>query len=329
MDAQGRACRIAEIGGKKGMVKDIKFSAQAETYLAALASRRRKPVKPTTIATFRTAIGIAKPVLGTLPVCDIESENLRQLVEHLVADKYAPNTIRLVIRTVKKAIASAVDGNGNPLIAKVWNADHVDEPEVIKQESELPTAAQIESVLHQAPPIVREFIAVQAATGLRRGEMLGLNAEDFNPVNLTLHVARTRSYFGETSPKTKSGERIVDLHPSVAALLARMLAGRTTGRLFDASIDTIRRAFERIGLKSHSLRHFRYTHLQVSAVPNAIRDYWIGHSAAGMEKIYGHMAQNTELRRNLAADIGVGFKLPRTAAPKRAERQEIALQVTA
>jgi len=304
----------------------MNFSEQADRYLAALASRRRKPVKPTTIATFRTAIGMDEPILGAMPASAIESENLRQLVEHLAAEKYAPNTIRLVVRTVKKAIASAVDGNGNPLIAKVWNANHIDEPEVIKQESELPTAAQIEAVLLEAPSIVREFIAVQAATGLRRGEMLGLNVEDFNPVNLTLHVARTRSYFGETAPKTKSGERIVDLHPSIAALLTKMLAGRTTGRLFDVSIDTIWRAFERIGLKSHSLRHFRYTHLQVSAVPNAIRDYWIGHSATGMEKIYGHMAQNTELRQSLAADIGVGFKLPRTVAPKRVERQETAAQ---
>lgn len=292
------------------------FAQHADLYISGLAQRKRRPVKETSIAAFRAALNMAKPVLGELPLDAIESSNLKHLVDRLVAEKYASGTIRLVVLATKKVIASAVDENGNPRIAKSWNADYIDVPGLDKKESELPTAKQIEDSIRHADPIVREFIVTQAATGCRKGELLALNVEDFDFKARTLHVARTRGYYGETNPKTKSGEHIVDLHPGVAAMLNRMLAERTTGRLFDVTLDQVRRAFEKVGLKSHALRHFRYTHLQMSAIPNAIRDYWIGHSAAGMEKIYGHMAQNVELRQKLAREIEFGFSLPASVGTK-------------
>jgi integrase len=285
------------------------FAQYADLYISGLAQRKRRPVKETSIAAFRAALNMAKPVLGELPLDAIESANLKRLVDHLVADQYASGTIRLVVLATKKVIASAVDENGNPRIAKNWNTDYIDVPGLEKKESELLTAKQIEDAVRQADPIIREFIATQAATGCRKGELLALNAEDFDFKTRTIRVARTRGYYGETNPKTKSGGRTVELHPDIAAMLNRLLAGRATGRLFDVTLDQVRRAFEKLGRKSHALRHFRYTHLQMSAVPNAIRDYWIGHSVAGMEKVYGHMAQNVELRRKLAREIGFGFRL--------------------
>ena len=294
----------------------ITFTEHADLYISGLAQRKRRPVKETSIATFRAALNMAKPVLGDLALDAIESANLKHLVDRLVADKYASGTIRLVVLATKKVISSAVDENGNPRLRKVWNAEYIDVPGIDKEKSELVTAKQIEDVLQKSDPIIREFIATQAATGCRKGELLALNVEDFDSRARTLRVTRTRGYYGETNPKTKSVERTVDLHPHVTAMLNRMLAGRNIGRLFEVTLDQIRRAFEKVALKSHALRHFRYTHLQMSAVPNAIRDYWIGHSAAGMEKIYGHMAQNVELRQKLAREIGFGFRLPLSVEAK-------------
>jgi integrase len=308
---------------------DITFAQQAERFLAQLEGRRRKKIKPTTLATFRSAINIARPVLGNLPLETIDSEHLRQLVEVLEGQKYAPNSIVKVLQTAKKVIASATDERGNKLTAKFWNDEHINQPEArpLKQK-DLLTAAQIEAALESAKicSAMRAFIAVEAATGLRVGEMRALNVEDFDFVAGMLHVGRTRSRFGETAPKTKSGERTVDLHPDITAMLTAMLEGRTTGRLFQLTDDQIRRAFERVELLSHDLRHFRYTWLQLAAVPNAIRDYWVGHSVPGMAKIYGHMAENVELRQKLAREIGYGFRLLDFAAP---ERQEAVAQATA
>jgi integrase len=306
---------------------DITFAQHADQYIARLGSRRRKSVKPTSVAAFRAALRMAAPILGDLPLVAIESEQVRQLVEYLVHPKYAPNTIRLVVRTAKKVIASAVDERGNPAIVRTWNDDYIDTPRAENRTvSELLAPAQIEAAISQAGPVIREFIITQAASGLRKGELLALTVEDFDSVLGVLHVARTRGYFGETKPKTKSGERNVDLHPRVTATLIRLLAGRTTGRLFDVSIDEIRRAFERLGLKSHALRHFRYTHLQNSAVPNPIRDFWLGHSVAGMERIYGHQSENVELRQKLARQVGLGFTLPAVSHRTVPEQLQMAAQ---
>jgi integrase len=286
------------------------FAEHAATYISRLEKRRRKPIKPTSVATFRSALRMATPVLGALPLRGIESENLKQLVERLSDAGFSPNTVRLVLRTTKKVIASAVDDRGNALITKSWNNEHIDQPSGVNRKSaELLTASQIETAIRDARPIIREFIETQAATGLRKGEMLALKVEDFDASARTLHVARTLSYFGETSPKTPSGAREVDLHPDIAKVLQRMLAGRTAGRLFDVSIDAVRHAFEKAGLKSHELRHFRYTHLQRAEIPNAIRDYWMGHASKGMERVYGHIAQDAELKKELAQKIGIGFSV--------------------
>jgi integrase len=232
-------------------------------------------------------------------------------VEYLAGQDYAANTIRLVLRTTKKVIASAVDDRGNPLFSKIWNPEHINPPAAVNVGSpELLTTGQIETAIANSKPIIKEFIATQAATGLRKGEMLALKVEDFDAAARVLHVVRTRGYFGETRPKTASGKRDVDLHPDVVTMLKKMLAGRTVGRLFPVTLDEIRRAFEQLGLKSHALRHFRYTHLQKSSLPKPLLDYWLGHSGVGMEKIYGHMAQVLEQRRKFAGTCGIGFRLP-------------------
>jgi integrase len=316
----------------------VTFSKQADIYIAKLKNRRRKKVKKTTIATLSSVIQLATAQLGKMPLEAIENEDLKLLVDRLVSEGYASNTVRLALRAAKEVIASAVDGRGNPLISKVWNDDHIDQPRAENlAQTELLTAAQIEEALRNARPIIREFIAFQASTGLRKGEILALNVQDFDYDARTIQVSRTISYHGETAPKTRSGVRIVDLHPDIADMLNAMLSGRTTGRLFEVmrrsglpgtAEDKVRWSFERLGLKTHALRHFRYTHLQMSSVPNAIRDFWIGHSQSGMEAIYGHISKNAQLRRKLAAEIGIGFILPSAVVPEVAQPPAVIVEET-
>ena len=288
------------------------FAEQSVQYLARLERRRNKPVKPTTLATFRSIVRLVVPKLGELPLVDIESENLRQLVEYLGDKK--PETISLALRVAKAVVASAVDEKGRALASRQWNRDYIDAPAVVRQEKPLITAAQIETALTSpdspfSKSPLREFFALQASSGLRKGELLALAVEDFDASAGVLHVRRTRGYHGETTPKTRSGIRSVDLHPDVVAMLRTLVAGRTTGRLFELTINQVKYAYEQAGIPSHSLRHFRYSLLQMSSIPQPIRDFWIGHSSSGMEKIYGHAAQNKELRSRLALEVGIGFRI--------------------
>jgi integrase len=284
------------------------FTEQSRIYLSKLERRRSKPIKPTTLATFRSIVRLVEPKIGALALADIESENLRQLVEYLGEKK--PETIGLALRVAKAVIASAVDDRGRPLVSKQWNGNHIDCPSIVREEKRLITAERIEGVLQNSDSPFRELFSTQAATGLRIGELLALNVEDFDASSGVIRVKRTRSYHGETSPKTTAGVREVDLHPDIVAMLQRKLGDRIAGRLFELSVNQVRYAFEGVNIQSHALRHFRYTHLLMSNIPQPVRDFWIGHSAAGMEKIYGHVAQNKELRQRLAREIGLGFTLP-------------------
>jgi integrase len=89
-------------------------------------------------------------------------------------------------------------------------------------------------------------------------------------------------------------------------MLQRMVACRS-GRLFDVSLDELRRAFEGLSLRSHDLRHFRYTYLKTTQIPKPILDYWLGHAGVGMGKIYDHSSQIIEDRKKYVNLCGIGF----------------------
>jgi integrase len=286
------------------------FEQSADIYIERLKSRRKRPVKHSSLARFRAAVKLAStmPGFGSLPLTNVDSETLRCLVDHL-EDK-SPHTINVTVRVVKAVVASAVDDRGNPLVSRTWNPRHINAPAATnKEEKTLLTAAQIETAIRNVDGAMKVFIAVQGASGLRKGEMLALNVDSFDAKQGSLSVDATKGYFGRTAPKTRAAIRVVELHESIVALLLRHVGTRSTGKLFDVTIDESRRVFERLGIQSHRLRHWRYTHLQLNAVPQAILNFWIGHSMPGMARIYGHLAEITEKRREIANSIGVGFSL--------------------
>jgi integrase len=285
------------------------FEQSAQDYLAKLKMRKRKPVKATTLATFNSAVKLAlqTPGFGSRPLDMIDNEDLRQLVERI--GQKSPHTINLTIRVVKSVVASAVDHRGNQLFARKWNHSHIDLPPVTNLiEKEVLKAEDVEAAIAAAPQKMKTFIAVQAASGLRRGEMLALNIDDFDPVAGTLRVDETAGYYGVSSPKTKSANRVVDIHPLIVDLLIKASADHK-GTIFPVTADTVRRTYERLNIRTHDLRHFRYTHLQRAEIPNAIRDFWIGHATKGMERVYGHVAQDNALKHLLVERIGIGFNL--------------------
>jgi integrase len=307
------------------------FSEQAEVYLAAIAARKRNPVKPTSIATFRSLLGIARPLLGSTKLEDIRSGALKQLVTILCDQNYSPNTIQSLLTLIKMVVASDVDENGEPKHLRKWNHDFIDAPRVESKKAILPTQAQIQKALAVLKSPMREFFVTQLATGCRKGELQALKVGDFDATAGLLRVSRTLSRFGETETKTKAGKREVDIAPAIVEMLAAMVGERKTGRLFDVTIDQIQWAYEKLGIKSHSLRHFRYTHLQAFKIHPVIHNYWLGHSMNGMASIYGHIHEDRELRQRLVREVALGFPLPAIAAPHRSapERQEAVAAVSA
>lgn len=216
-----------------------------------------------------------------------------------------------------------VDTNGDSKHPCKWNHDFIDAVPVQKKKAEVPTAVEIQDALALLQSPMREFMATQAASGCRLGELFALNVSDFDSRAGLLRITRTLSRYGETSTKTEAGNRNVDLHPDIVNMLKIMLAGRRTGRLFDVMIDGARGIYGRVGIKSQSLRHFRYTLLRKANVHPTIHNYWIGHILKGMAAVYDHTEQDVKLRQRLAREVGLGFTLPVFAAPQSVEWQEV------
>lgn len=311
------------------------FEEQSVIYLEAIASRKRNPAKPSSLATIRSLIRAATPTLGGMKLEDIRSGSLKTLAAALDEEGYSSNTIHSVLKTAKMIVASDVDENGDSRHPRKWNTKFIDAPPVKSKDVKPPTPEQIQDALAKLNPPMRQFVATQAATGLRKGELLALKVSDFDPEIGLLHISRTRSRHGETATKTDAGKRDVDIVPEIVSILVDTLDGRTTGRLFDVTLDAVRWAYECLGMRSHSLRHFRYTLLQEHQIHPAIHNYWIGHSMKGMVKYYGHIHENVELRQRIAREVGLGFTLPpipRAATPAvivEEMQPELATQVSA
>lgn len=84
--------------------------------------------------------------------------------------------------------ASAIDEDGNELYPTKWNHDFIDMPQINPREQRQPTFAadQIEKIIKLGDRRVQMFAILWAASGLRAGELFGLEVKHFNGSSITI-----------------------------------------------------------------------------------------------------------------------------------------------
>ncbi len=66
------------------------------------------------------------------------------------------------------------------------------------------TPDEVKSILQTAEMVnYKNYLNIAFFTGMRSGEIIGLKKEDIDLKNKILQIRRTRSRFGETTPKTR------------------------------------------------------------------------------------------------------------------------------
>ena len=306
---------------------------QSERFLAALEARRRNPVKPATLSAYQKHLRKwIVPYLGELKLTTIENGIMKRFVDGLVEARLAPASIGAIVTTLKAVVASEVDANGNKLHLRDWNTVYIDAPQIDPSAQNTPTvtAERLNSALRRATEQYVVFYALQAAGGLRMGEMLSLRMGpdtgsgsflDIDKQTIYVRSSLTGFIRVEQSPKSQAGVREVDLNGVICTWLAANLTHRKQGELLfqnDAGKymhqTTLRENFERDGLPpSHSLRRFRVTHLENMSVPRALVDYWIGHKGKTMTDRYTTLGSSMEARKTWCRRAGLGFQLPGAA----------------
>lgn len=305
------------------------FKAQSIRWMSNCKLRKRRSIKPVTLVNWQGYLdNHILTVLGSQPIAEVNNASMKKLVEVLVGKGLAPKSINNICLVAKLVKASAVDENGDELYSMKWNPEFIDAPVVDTQKQHTPslTGAEITKIVASAEGWFQTFCILDAATGLRAGELLGLEIRHFDGRSIKVEQSVWRS--DAQAPKTQNAYRIVDLHPDVAKLFSDFIGDRTSGYIFCTSNGKplgqsnilrrrLRPVLEKLGIRRcgfHAFRRFRNTFLRnYTSCPNGLRKFWLGWSGKDMSDHYDKIREDAAFRREVAERVDIGFELPKPA----------------
>ena len=310
----------------------VTFKEQAKVWLSDVQTRKRKPVKPATARGWQSYLDKwLYPAIGNMLIAEVNNSALREVVKRLDEVGLRPKSIRNIIQVVPMVVASTVDRDGEDLHPRRWNYDFADVPVIESQHTPMFTGEEITRLVAKAEKQERVIYVLFAASGLRAGELFGLEVKHFNGDAVT--VAQSVWEGRVQTPKTVNAFRQVDLHPAVAVMLRDFVGDRKQGFIFQTRTGTpflqsnflrssLHPILEKLGIEKqgfHGFRRFRVTHLESGCVPPALVKYWTGHAKSSDGEVvrqtvtdkYTKMAKDTKFRAAVAERIGLGFELPR------------------
>ena len=200
-------------------------------------------------------------------------------------------------------------------------------PRVEHREMKTLPAEQLTSFLREAKETgVYEMYYIELATGLRRGELLGLKWQDIDMVSGTIRVqrqvARIDGEIVEAPLKTKNSYRNVSIGPDAIEVLKeqKKKAGDSEyvfpspngGPISpDSVLNMLHRVLERAGLpkiRFHDLRHTFATLALQNGVDIKTVSGMLGHFSAGFTlDTYAHVT--TSAQREAANTMGQVLKI--------------------
>jgi integrase len=258
-----------------------------------------------------------KPHLGAHKLQRLKPEHIQEWHGTLIEAGLSPRTVKHAHKLLHRVLADAVKAG-----AVSRNVASVFQPPAVEQEEiEILSPEQIANVLaklegHTLFPIV----SLALASGLRRGELLGLQWGDIDLDAATLRVERSVEETGAglrlKSPKTKRGRRNVKLPAEAVAMLrahklqqmeirfalgmgkpdaATLVFSDVEGELLKP--HTVSRSWRRaVAAKKlpvvtfHALRHTHASMLIRAGVDILTISRRLGHSKAAITlDVYGHL----------------------------------------
>jgi integrase len=170
------------------------FKEQSEIWLGRCELRKRKPIKPATFKGWKSHLKVhILPKLQNVLLPDITNKTVRDFVATL---KLSPKSVRNVVQVIKMVKASAIDDDGNELYPTKWNHDFIDMPQVNPREQHQPsfTVEQIEKIIKHGDRRVQMLTVLLAASGLRAGELFGLEVKHFDGSSVTVEQEGLAQY---------------------------------------------------------------------------------------------------------------------------------------
>jgi integrase len=315
---------------------ELTFADQSPVFLASLGKRKRRPVKPATLAAWESIVSHwIIPKIGPLHLKDFQNAALKRFADDLCAEKLSPRSIREIVGLVKRIIASALDEDGEPRFPRTWSASFLDLPEIKPANTAAPTPEEIHKLLAQVKPRYGVLYVTLLSTGLRISECLSLRigsdgTHSFWSRNEALLSIKTGMFRGKDvwSPKTQSGIRVIPLAPIVNDMLIKFVGNRT-GFLFAARTGkplayalVLRNLKSITRIRPHDLRRFRASQLRRSRVHADVVRALLGHASESITDEYSRMQNLDELRKGVQA-AGLGFVVPNRLLGSREHKESV------
>lgn len=260
----------------------LTFAAFAQATLA------RRIVRPGTLADYRRLLAYAAPRLGALRVGAIRREHVQECLVDASQQGLGPKSVRNLLDFVRSILRDAG--------VRVADSIRVKAPQPSIRPLGQEECSRLRVQLEQDPD--GDALLVLLGTGLRRGELLALQPDDWHPDSCQVSVTKSTG-----GPTKSGGARLVDVPDWLAAVMER--AVRRSGRLFDTAPRTLGRQLDRAcraagvpRVRVHDLRHSRITQLLLQGVPPLYVCQQAGHhSPAFTMSTYGHLVAASPRQR--------------------------------
>jgi integrase len=256
------------------------------------------------------------PVFAAMPIGAIGLYDIQDWIAELVANSYAPSTIRHAYQLLGRICNDAVTAG---LIARTPCRD-INLPKIQDTEQRFLSPTEITDLANTIDPRYRALVITAAHTGCRVGELIALDVDRYQPderiIRIERSLAEIRGHLRFGPPKTAAARRAVSVPPWLPAVIDQHLDDHPPspdGLIFTApGGGPIRRnAFrsrfwlpavaDSVGqpMRFHDLRHSHVALLIAQGAHPAVIASRLGHtSVKTVLDVYGHLYEG--LDRNAA-----------------------------
>lgn len=288
-------------------------------------------VRPSSHQTYRGYIdNHITPNIGKIPLEKLSTMDLQKLyrklmdkgrVERIEAEHQPKGLSAKTARNINQVISSAMDFAVAQKIITENPCKNVSLPKLEHKEMQTIPAEQLQAFLQEAKATgVYEMYYIELATGLRRGELLGLRWTDIDWKNgiikVRRQIARVDGKIVESPLKTKNSYRAVSISPQAIEVLREQKRKTNDQYVFpspnggpispDSVNNMLKRVLERAGIpkvRFHDLRHTFATIALQNGVDIKTVSGMLGHFSAGFTlDTYAHVT--TSAQKEAAQTMG-------------------------
>ena len=293
-------------------------------------------VRPSSHKTYRGYIdNHIKPSIGKIPLGKLSSLDLQKLykkllsggrVERVESKKQPKGLSAKTVRNINQVISSAMDFAVDQKLISTNPTNGCALPKLEHREMKTLPAEQLASFLHEAKESgVFELYYIELATGLRRGELLGLKWEDIDlergTIQVRRQIARIDGKVVEAPLKTKNSYRSLSIGTDAVEILRNQQKKTSSEYVFpspaggpispDSVLHMLHRVLKRAGLpkiRFHDMRHTFATVALQNGVDIKTVSGMLGHYSAGFTlDTYAHVTtqaqrQAADTMANILAD---------------------------